>query len=93
MGKDRSRIDILEAEGWTRRSVTSEPRLTEAVEMYGASGFEVLLEPLPKGPEDSSSAGDPDSGCNACFVGSENQYMIIFTRPARDGSAPGEDLF
>ena len=33
-------------EGWERQSVLSEPRLSEAVEMYKELGFEVRVEPV-----------------------------------------------
>jgi len=39
-------------EGWKRRMVASEPRLSEIVEMYKSLGFEVKLVPLdPSDPE------------------------------------------
>jgi hypothetical protein len=72
----------LEAEGWTRRFVAKEPRLSEAVDMYRDSGFEVLLEPLPRETGCGTRAGDGEvDECRICFDGYEDQYMIIFTRP------------
>ncbi len=68
----------LEAEGWTRRFTAKEPRLSEAVDMYRDSGFEVLLEPLSR--ETGAGEGESDE-CRICFEGFEDQYMIIFTRP------------
>ena len=84
MDRSGSKIDKLEKDGWTRRFVASEPRLTEAVDMYKDSGFDVHLEPLPEGTECESCVGDGKEGeCRICFEGFEDQYMIIFTRPAR----------
>ena len=61
----------LAAEGWERRSVLSEPRLSEAVQEYQELGFEVRLE--------SVTSGDPESGCDACFT-PEDDARIIYTR-------------
>lgn len=83
----QSGVDELEKQGWVRRFAASEPRLSEAVELYKESGFEVHLEPLPKGRECDTCAGpeteDPGK-CHACFDGFEDRYKIIFTRPATE---------
>ena len=89
MNEKKSRITILEKEGWTRRFVAGEPRLSEAVEVYTQAGFEVCLQPFPTeegecetcpGEEKRDQYGKE---CRVCFEGSEDQYKIIFTRPAR----------
>ena len=49
-------------EGWKRRTVMSEPRLSEIVEMYEQLGFEVKLEPV--GPDDPYW---DEATCTACF--------------------------
>jgi hypothetical protein len=91
---EASRREILEREGWTRQFIANEPRLSEAVEMYREAGFSVHLEPLsqlkktPGGPQPAS--GDE---CRQCFEGFEDQYKVIFTRPARDDPGLYEDLF
>jgi hypothetical protein len=82
--ESKSRIEKLEKEGWVRQFVANEPRLSEMVDLYRESGFDVHLEPLPKGPECDSCAG-PDNRkehgeCRVCFEGFEEQYKIIFTR-------------
>jgi len=85
-GKGKFRIDALEKQGWVKQFAASEPRLSEAVELYRESGFEVHLEPLPKAREPGACAGPEmeDQGeCRACFNGVEDQYRIIFTRPAK----------
>ena len=77
-----SRMEILESRGWTRRFVADEPRLSEAVEMYEASGHEVHLEPVP--PKDKT--GDLamlGTHCTICFDGNEGRFKIIFTRPKK----------
>jgi len=77
------RLAQLEKEGWMRQFVASEPRLSEAVQLYEESGYEVRLEPI-----DTLNA-DPDSEtcteCRACYEGFEDQYKIIFTRKRADG--------
>ena len=87
-----SRLEILESEGWTKQFVADEPRLSEAVELYNETGYEVHLEPLPR-------AGNPSelpmvgSKCTTCFDGNEDQYRIIFTRPAEDSANQEDELF
>ena len=57
-------------EGWERRFIASEPRLSEAVEMYESLGLEVRLLPVHKCAE-----GDE---CTACFDSERDR--IIYTR-------------
>ena len=78
---DKPRLEILKQDGWVRRFVTSEPRLSEAVEIYREAGFEVILEPISI--EENESDGfvcSPEMKCRKCFQGSEDEYKIIFTR-------------
>ena len=84
----------LEAEGWTRRFAAKEPRLSEAVDLYRDSGFEVLLEPLSMetGCRTRTGEGETDE-CRICFEGFEDQYMIIFTRPGKGQALSENDLF
>jgi hypothetical protein len=71
----------LEKAGWRKRFVACEPRLSEAVEIYQAAGFEVRLLPLPKGTECDSCVGTEKAyECRVCFEGTEDLYKIIFTR-------------
>jgi len=84
------KIAKLEKEGWVRQFEANEPRLSEAVEMYRESGFEVHLESI------DASLADPNSedcqSCRACFQGVEDQYRIIFTRKKKDPEQE-DDLF
>ena len=90
MRTHRQRDKDLEIEGWTRQFVASEPRLSEAVDMYQELGFEVLLEPLPKEPECGTCGGTEEQGeCRACFEGFEDRYKIIYTRPLK-GRTPAQ---
>ena len=91
MNKSESEEDRLRKEGWNKRFVANEPRLSEAVEMYREAGFEVHLEPLSEEPECDSCVGDEEvDNCRICFEGTEDQYKIIFTR-AKEGISESED--
>lgn len=94
MEKQESRLEALKREGWTRQFVACEPRLSEAVELYKETGYEVHLEPMPKAdnPFDFPQAMT-GSECTTCFEGSEENYKIIFTRPTKAGSTLDDDLF
>ncbi|GAB4287333.1 MAG: hypothetical protein Kow0092_40380 [Deferrisomatales bacterium] len=72
--------DRLAAEGWTRRSVASEPRLSEAVRTYESLGFEVLLVPVAA----ECAAEGREGTCTACFDADDDpeRYRVIYTRPA-----------
>jgi len=84
----KSRIQQLEKEGWVKQFVANEPRLSEAVDLYRESGFEVHLEPLPKGQACDTCPGtetpQEQGQCRVCFEGFEDQYRIIFTRPGKE---------
>ncbi len=85
---------MLESKGWRKQFVASEPRLSEAVQIYEEAGFEVHLEPLPKEPRCESCAGEENKKeCRICFEGSEDQYRIILTRPKKGKDSPDDDLF
>jgi hypothetical protein len=74
----------LEAEGWTRRFVAIGVRLSEAVELYRALGFELRLEPADTA--DGDDVGTRDEGCAQCVV--MTLARTIYTR--RPPTAGGE---
>jgi len=91
------RGEELEKEGWVKQFVANEPRLSEAVNLYTELGFEVHLEPLPKGQECNTCAGteghQEKEECRVCFEGFEDQYKIIFTRRRKERNrSPVEGL-
>ena len=90
MAESSTGEDELIKEGWTRRLVANEPRLSEAVELYRSMGYEVHLEPLPR--VDCDSADEESEECRTCFKGFEEQYKIIYTRPER-GEGEEDDLW
>ena len=75
-------------EDWKRRTVVSEPRLSEIVEMYESMGFEVRLEPV-----DPDDPGIGEDGCTLCFddpVEAE-RTRVVYTRPLKEGDGDVED--
>lgn len=72
MPKTGSRQRELEAAGWVRQFTAEEPRLSEAVELYRALGFEVHLEPVR--PEELAE------GCRECFKIEPGKCKTIYTR-------------
>ena len=74
--------DNLEASGWTRRFTACEPRLSETVELYRESGFEVLLVNLPSEKVGIDCKKNYEKyECRKCFDRAEEKYRIIYTRP------------
>ena len=73
------REEELIADGWERRFIVCEPRLSEMVETYKEIGFEVHLEPLPL-TDEMDQASCEESGCTSCFDAGPERYRIIFTR-------------
>ena len=88
MAESSKSEDELIKEGWTRRFVATEPRLSEMVELYQSMGYEVRLEPLP--PVDCDSTNEEPGECRECFKGFEDQYKIIYTRQKRGESDEGD---
>jgi len=74
------REDELKKEGWQKRFLAEEPRLSEMVEMYKETGFEVHLEPL-SAVEEPDEKKEECQACRICFEGVEDKYQVIFTRP------------
>ncbi len=74
------REDELIKEGWEKRFVADEPRLSEMAQMYEETGFEVHLEPV-SAVEKLDEGNEDCQQCRICFEGADNQYKVIFTRP------------
>lgn len=76
----------IEAEGWTRRFTAIGIRLSEAVALYRALGYEVLLAAVEV---DDGEAGVSDDACTQCQV--MTLARTIYTRrPTAAGSASNE---
>jgi hypothetical protein len=65
----------LEKDGWEKRTLYDEPRLSEMVEMYEEIGFEVMLMPF-----------DPDDepGCIECMKTQPELFKTIYTRKRKN---------
>jgi len=63
--------DKLEKEGWERRSILDEPRLSEVVMMYKEMGLEVKVIELDTGFAD---------GCKTCVTGHKGKLKVVYTR-------------
>ncbi|MCX8111035.1 MAG: hypothetical protein N3D15_07280 [Syntrophorhabdaceae bacterium] len=68
-------------EGWEKRFVTCEPRLSEMVELYREIGFEVRIEPLPS-EDELKDEGCSEKGCTVCYQADRERYRVIYTRPS-----------
>ena len=93
MGKQTSRFEDLQRDGWARQFIANEPRLSEAVELYEQTGFEVHLESIPTKDEIDRCPQGEAGECRICFEGNENQYKIIYTRPKDDSAGLDDELF
>ena len=71
-----------ERRGWTRRFIACDPGLSEAIEMYRESGFDVLLVNLPSDKTGNNCIRNQKGNeCLKCFEGVQEKYRIIYTRP------------
>jgi hypothetical protein len=78
MSDDRVQITReADLEGWTMRTTTDEPRLSELKELYEELGLEVMLRPVSR-----AELGDQ---CSECMMADPERYRTIFTRPRSDG--------
>ena len=73
----------LQARGWTRRSILSEPRLSEMKALYEELNFEVLLVDLDKVRLDEE--------CTVCFTEEPERFKVIYTRPIKDAAPADEE--
>ena len=62
----------LKEEGWVRQFTASEPRLSEAVELYKSLGFEVHLEPI--------KSNEFNEDCRACIEAEPRERKTIYTK-------------
>ncbi|MFQ6015257.1 MAG: hypothetical protein ACE5NP_07430 [Anaerolineae bacterium] len=72
MRSNRSREEELERQGWVRRFIAEEPRLSEAVELYESLNLEVLLEPVK--PDEMNEE------CSLCYKVECDKYKVIYTK-------------
>jgi len=65
------RKEELEKQGWTRCTTYDAPRLSEMVELYRETGFDVHLETFNPNRE---------PGCSECMKTRPDRYKTIYTR-------------
>lgn len=63
----------IEQEGWEKRGVYDEPRLSEIVNMYEEAGFDVITVDFN---------AELDNVCSVCFEGALDpaKYKVVFTK-------------
>ena len=64
----------LISDGWQKRNIVDEPRLSELVELYVSLGFDVLVEPVDLENEE----------CTDCMKTDPGKYKVIYTRPVEN---------
>ncbi|MHA2251679.1 MAG: hypothetical protein ACXAD7_15050 [Candidatus Kariarchaeaceae archaeon] len=70
--RQNNREKDLIKEGWTKRTILDEPRLSEVVELYESLGFKVLLEPI-----------QPDQlgkDCKSCYLANCDKFKAVFIK-------------
>ncbi|HID19096.1 TPA: hypothetical protein EYP27_06100 [Candidatus Bathyarchaeota archaeon] len=65
------REEELRKQGWIRQFTASEPRLSEAVELYESLGYEVKLEP--------ATPSKTEEACRECLL--YEDCKTIYIRP------------
>ena len=64
--------DKLEKQGWVKRTILREPKLSEIVREYNSLGFDVHLEPI--------TLEDIDEGCNICYENQIEKFRIVYVK-------------
>lgn len=62
----------LEKQGWIKRTIIDEPRLSEIVDEYESLGFEVRLEPV--------DTDEMDEGCRRCYGNNAARFRTVYVR-------------
>ena len=82
--KNKGRDAKLERQGWIRRFVVDEPRLSEAVKLYKSIGYEIKLEP--------AVFDQINEECGKCLLHKDcDKYKTIYTRPKKRGRKGKEE--
>jgi hypothetical protein len=71
--------DALVGDGWERRFLGDEPRLSEVVATYRELGLEVQVIPL------NLADLAPDE-CTECYRANPEKYAAVYTRPGSSSS-------
>ena len=65
---------LLTEQGWQKKGVYAEPRLSEVVKMYADLGFEIRIMPFEP---------DGEAACTECMRESPDRYRTVYTRKIR----------
>ena len=65
----------LKRDGWEKMFDATEPRMSEAVELYIELGYEVHLEPV--------NLVEIDEECKPCIDGEVGEHKTIYIRPKK----------
>lgn len=75
----------LREQGWQRRFIAAEPRLSEMAALYEQTGFEVHLEPLSAVETPKKNGSEGCEECMICFQGYADRYQVLYTRGKKQG--------
>jgi hypothetical protein len=62
----------LEQKGWIKRTTTTEPRLSEIVELYKSLGYEVRVEPV--------RLDELDADCRRCYEDEVEEVKTVYVK-------------
>jgi hypothetical protein len=62
----------LKKQGWIKRTIIDEPRLSEIVDEYESLGFEVRLEPV--------NLEEMDKECRRCYGNNAAKFKTVYIR-------------
>lgn len=62
----------LEQKGWVKRTTTTEPRLSEIVELYKSLGYEVRVEPV--------RLDELDDDCRRCYEDEVEEVKTVYVK-------------
>lgn len=63
------------AQGWERRFIADDVRVTEMVQLYQELGYETVVDPI--------RPADVDGDCGDCRLVAQLRLKMIYTRPGR----------
>lgn len=65
--------------GWEKRGIYDDPKLTQIVKMYKEIGFSVKVEPFKPGIESGIEPGI-ETECTECIKENPDKYKVLYTK-------------
>jgi hypothetical protein len=62
----------LEKQGWIKRTILEEPKLSEIIKEYYSLGFDVHLEPV--------TLEDLDQRCDICYKNQIEKFKTVYIK-------------